>query len=231
MNLTSNAGLRLACVFAVCAAASAQSGRGVRVVLVVDSFGEPVNVARATVADSSAEGSRLREIDRNESNAVDACLSYVDAQFTYFWSAHRPDGQFAFAEKIRSASGMRDGLYWPLDAAGEESPMGPKFAGAAAAELNPGEAHPLFGYYFKVLWAQGPQAFGGARDYRVGGRLIAGFALVAWPAEYGVTGVRTFQVNQRGEVYAKDLGAGRSAATMTSFAPDRTWAKVASARD
>ena len=90
--------------------------------------------------------------------------------------------------------------------AGEESPVGPKFAAAAAAELQPGEARPMFGYYFKIMLAQGPEAVGGARDYRVDGRLITGFALIAWPAEYGVTGLRSFQVNQLGEIYTKDLG-------------------------
>jgi hypothetical protein len=125
---------------------------------------------------------------------------------------------------------MRDGLYWDADVAGEESPVGPKFAAAAAAELQPGEARPIFGYYVKIMLAQGSEALGGARDYRLDGRLITGFALIAWPAEYGVTGLRSFQVNQLGEIYSKDLGPDthRVALSLTAFAPDRTWTKAAS---
>jgi hypothetical protein len=226
------AGFRVVSVFAACVAAFAQSAPGKRVLVVVDSSGEPVNTACRTAPESPSKRG-AREIDRNELNAIDMCVGYVDAQRTYFWSARRADGHFAFADKIRSAPGRRDGLYWPLEAGDEESPMGPKFARAAAAELHPADARPLFGYYFKILAAQGAEAEGGARNYRVDGRLVAGFALVAWPAEYGVTGVRVFQVNHRGEVYAKDLGSGtgRLAETMTAFAPDQTWTKVASAMD
>lgn len=233
MNLTSIAGFRLACVFAVCAAASAQSAPGARVVLVVDRSGAPVNTAWRSVHKPPASSPRAREIDRNESAVIDICLSYVDAQLTYFRSVPRADGHPAYADKIRSAAGMRDGLYWPLEDGDGESPMGPKFAAAAVTELEPGEAIPRFGYYFKILVSQGSEAVGGVQDYRVSGRMVAGFALIAWPAEYGVTGVRAFQVNHRGDVYAKDLGpdVGRAAAGMSAFAPDRTWTKVASAID
>ncbi len=231
MDLKSIAGVRLACLFALCAAASGQPGPGAARVIVVEISGEPVNIARRSLPELPSSNSRGLDIERNESNAIDVCLGYVDAQLTYFWSAQRPDGRLAFAGKIRSAAGIHDGLYWPLEGDGDESPMGPKFADAAAAELDAGKAKPLFGYYFKILAAQGPQAAGGAQDYRVDGRLVSGFALVAWPAGYGVTGVRTFQVNHRGEVYAKDLGAGRSGASMAAFAPDRTWTKVASAEE
>ena len=224
-------GFRLACGLVASAAALAQSGPRMRLV-VVDSSGRPANATWRTPTETPALSALAREIVRNESAAVDMCLSYLDAQLAYFRSAPRTDGQLAFAEKIRSTAGMRDGLYWHLEGAGEESPLGPRFAAAAAAELDPVAARPLFGYYFKVLVAQGPDAAGGARDYRVGGRLTNGFALVAWPAEYGVTGVRTFQVNHLGDVYAKDLGSDTSrTATMTTFALDRTWVKVASAVD
>jgi hypothetical protein len=161
------------------------------------------------------------------------CLNFVDAQMQFFRSALDTDSRPAFAGKIHSTPGRQDGLYWPIDASGQESPVGPRFAAAAAVELKPVDTHPYFGYYFKILEAQGSEAAGGARDYRVDGRLITGFALVAWPAEYGVTGVRSFLVSQMGEVFAKDLGSmtGRDAAAMTTFSPDRTWTKVATLMD
>ncbi len=133
MNLTGIVGFRLTCLFALCAAASGQPGPGEARVIVVDSPGTLVNPASRSVPARSGG----REIERNESNAKIVFLDYVDAQLTHFWSARRADGGLAFAGEIRSAAGVRDGLYWPLDAGGEESPVGPKFAGAAAAELDP----------------------------------------------------------------------------------------------
>jgi len=167
-------------------------------------------VARVLIVDVRANaGSVLSApavIDRNEAAAIDNCLAYVDAQSEHLRSAAD------FAQRIRSTPGTRDGLFWPLNAAGEESPLGPKFAAAAVAEQGPGRARPLFGYYFRVLAGQG---------------------LLAFPAEYRVSGARSFLVNHLGEVYAKDLGpeTRRSALGMTELAPDRTWTKVASATD
>ena len=232
MNSRGLQGFRLIWLFVIALAAFPQTRPLTRVV-VVDGSGTPVNTAWRSTSEAPAPVVHVRQIDRNEAAAIDICFSYVDAQSLYFSSTHRADGYVAFAEKIRSTPGQRDGLYWPLDTNGEESPMGPKFAAAAATELDAAEAHPQFGYYFKILVTQDKKAVGGARDYRVDGRLIAGFALVAWPAEYGVTGMRAFLVNHRGEVYAKDLGpgVGRAAAAMTAFAPDRTWTKVAAAAD
>ena len=113
-----------------------------------------------------------------------------------------------FAQRINSTAGKFDGLYWS-NANGEDvSPVGPFAAQAAGTETNhSGKRIPLYGYYFKILTAQGGAAVGGARSYLVDGRMIAGFALVAWPAEYGVTGGSTFMVNQLGIVYEKDLGS------------------------
>jgi hypothetical protein len=234
MNSKLLAGLRLACIFAVSAAMFAQPAPRARIV-VVDSSGAPVNTAWRSMPEATPSSTpvRISDRNRNESAAIDMCLGYVDAQVAYFRSVRRDDGYLAFAAKILSSPGMHDGLYWDPREAGDESPIGPKFAAAAAAELDPSETRPLFGYYFKILSAQGPEAVGGARDYHVDGRLIAGFALVAWPAEYGVTGFRTFQVNHLGEVYARDSGpdTGRATLAMTAFAPDRTWTKVASAAD
>src|SRR3954470_4724771 len=230
MNSRGHQLIRLAAVFAVSLAASAQERPRTRVV-VVDGSGTPVNTAWRSTPDALAPIVHVREIDRNEAATIDICFSYLDAQLMYFRSTHGANGNFGLAKRIRSSPDLRDGLYWPLETDGEESPMGPKFAMAAATELDPADAHPLFGYYFKIVGAPGQEAVGGPRDDRADGLLIAGFALVAWPAEYGVTGVRSFQVNHRGDVYAKDLGAGRGAAAIIAFDPDRTWTKVASATD
>src|SRR3954447_16888225 len=166
MNSRGLPGFRLTCLLLVSFAAFPQTDSPKRVV-VVDGSGTPVNTAWRGTSEAPARTVHVREIDRNEAAIVDICFSYVDAQLTYFRSTHRADGHFAFAEKIRSTPGLQDGLYWPLNADGDESPMGPKFAVAAATELNSADAHPFFGYYFKILMAQGPEAVGGARDYRV----------------------------------------------------------------
>ncbi len=170
-----------------------------------------------------------RGIHENEAAVVNVCTSYVEAQMIYFRSNVSGDGFLAFAQRIRSPPGKRDGLYWGNDSGEDESPSGPGLAAAAITEDAPAaELRPFFGYYFKILPSQGPEAPGGARDYRVDGRLITGFALVAWPAEYWVSGVHSFMVDHLGDVYAKDLGPDtqRIAAGMTAFAPDRSWTKV-----
>jgi hypothetical protein len=171
---------------------------------------------------------------RNEKAIINSCLDYVEAQLNYFRSDQDADGFLAFAERIRSTPGRHDGLYWAIGADDDESPMGPNFAAAAITEQEASDdIRPFFGYYFKMLLSQGPEAVGGARDYRIDGRLVAGFALVAWPADYGTSGVRSFLVNHLGDVYAKDLGpeTPRSASAMTEFSPDWTWTKAASAAD
>ncbi|HXK04605.1 MAG TPA: DUF2950 family protein [Verrucomicrobiae bacterium] len=169
----------------------------------------------------------------NEPAVIEACYRYVRAQLEYFSSDHTGDGYLSFAGRIRSTPGKHDGLYWPVEGGDDESPIGPNFAAAAWDENAPeGQARPYFGYYFKVLLSQGPDAAGGARDYSVDGRLIGGFALIAWPAEYGVTGTTTFQVNQLGVVYGKDLGSNTpSAAGITVFSPDATWSKFSAGNE
>jgi DUF2950 family protein len=177
-----------------------------------------------------AVGSRevaKRRIQRNEVAAIDRCRQYRDAQLNYASTDH--DGIIGFAERIRSTPGQQDGLYWSNDGAADESPVGPMFAQAAFVELLPdGIPHPYSGYYFKVLLQQGPDAIGGAMDYRVDGKLLKGFALIAWPAEYGVSGKRSFLVNHRSEVYQQDLGPGTAklAAAMSTFNPDHGWTRV-----
>jgi len=172
-----------------------------------------------------------RRTRRNENAAVELCRRFRDAEFAYLGSDHR--GTPTFAQTIRSTPGQRDGLFWN-DAGGEdESPLGPFFASAAFAEKQSNEEpRPLFGYYFKILLAQGPDAYGGALDYCVKGRLRKGFALIAWPAEYGVDGVRSFLINHFGDVYQKDMGpdTSRMAECMEVFNPDRSWTRVAGYR-
>jgi hypothetical protein len=170
-----------------------------------------------------------RQIGRNELAAIDACGAYLDAQLEYFLLDRKGDGYLQFAQKINSTAGTMDGLYWSSANGEDVSPIGPFAAQAAGAETNlPGELVPLSGYYFKILTAQGAAALGGARNYIVDGRLLAGFALIAWPAEYGVTGVSTFIVNQMGTVYQKDLGTttAQLARGVDQFNPDSTWTKV-----
>ncbi|HTP31458.1 MAG TPA: DUF2950 family protein [Candidatus Acidoferrales bacterium] len=185
------------------------------------------NAERRAASLSAPLRAPYRRASANEPAVIEACYRYVRAQLEYFSADHAGDGYLSFAGRIRSTPGKHDGLYWPVEGGDDESPIGPNFAAAAWDEIAPeGRARPYFGYYFKVLLSQGPDAAGGARDYSVGGRLIAGFALIAWPAEYGVTGTMTFQVNQLGVVYGKDLGSNTpSAAGITVFSPDATWSK------
>jgi hypothetical protein len=125
---------------------------------------------------------------------------------------------------------MRDGLYWPTDSDGEISPLGPLFAEAQSKGYfknpdAPDAPQPFEGYYFKILTRQGKHAPGGKYNYIVNGHMIGGFALVAWPAEYGNSGMMTFIVNQRGVVYQQDLGpkTGKIAADMKAYDPGPGW--------
>jgi hypothetical protein len=168
-----------------------------------------------------------RRIGRNELSAIQACLAFVDAQHEY--AEKGVGGPGVHAQRIVSRPGKKDGLYWPQ--AGEpESPLGELAARAAAEGYSPGEGRtPYHGYYYRILTKQGPNAPGGALDYRVDGKMIGGFALVAYPAVYGNSGVMTFLVNHQGVVYEKDLGrrGARIVAAMPWFNPDRTWRRVA----
>ena len=167
-----------------------------------------------------------RHIGRNELNAVEVCRGYVEAQMAYANVDRDADGNLEYAQKIVSSPGKQDGLYWE----GQPGSLVPKsFAAAAEAAAEAGKKRePYHGYYYRILKSQGPAAEGGAVDYVVKGEMIGGFALVAWPAEYGVSGVKTFIVNHRGIVYEKDLGptTANLARQMTQFNPDKTWHPV-----
>ncbi|SPE42393.1 conserved hypothetical protein [Candidatus Sulfopaludibacter sp. SbA3] len=167
-----------------------------------------------------------RRIGRNEITAVEVCRAYVEAQMEYASRDRTAAGMLQYAQKILSSPGKKDGLYWE----GEPDNLVPKaFGDASAAMFAEGKKpEPYHGYYFHILKAQGPDAQGGAMDYVVKGKMIGGFALVAYPAEYGVSGIQTLLVNHQGKVYEKDLGAttGVLARQITRFNPDKTWKMV-----
>ncbi|HEU0038506.1 MAG TPA: DUF2950 domain-containing protein [Verrucomicrobiae bacterium] len=172
-----------------------------------------------------------RRIGRNELATLQAVRAYVEAQREYASKDRDGDEVLEYAQKIISTPGAKDGLFWSPDLDGEISPLGP-FAADAAAEgykttRSPGdEPRPFHGYFFKILVRQGQHAPGGKYDYVINGNMIGGFALVAWPAEYGETGIMTFVVNQQGRVYQKDLGpdTAKTAEAMKAYDPDKTWA-------
>jgi hypothetical protein len=166
-----------------------------------------------------------RVVGAHELAALDLCRAFVDAEAEYASADRDGDRVLEYAQRFSSSPGTQDGLYWPASAGDDESPLGPFVA--AAGEHGQGRAagDPYRGYYFKVLKKQGAGVPGGAYDYVINGNMIGGFALVAWPADYGTSGVMTFVVNQLGEVFEKDLGKGtaQQAAAMTTYAPDASW--------
>jgi hypothetical protein len=171
-----------------------------------------------------------RRLGRNELNAIQVCLAYVEAQWEYAMTDRERDGIIQYAQKILSDPYKRNGLYWEVGEGETPSPLGPFIAqavGEGYAKKND-KPIPYYGYYFKILKAQGPNAPGGAYNYVINGHMVAGYALVAWPAEYNVSGVMTFIVNQNGTVYQKDLGPKTEAIAkaMTLYNPDRTWKRA-----
>jgi hypothetical protein len=171
----------------------------------------------------------FRRIGKNELDAIQACLAYVDAQNEYAEKDRTGAGINTYAQRIISQPGKKDGLFWPTSQGEEESPLGELVAEATAQGYRVGGGRtPYHGYYFKILTKQGPAAPGGELDYIVNGKMIGGFALVAYPAEYRNSGVMTFIVNHTGDIFQKDLGpnTARVAERMTSYNPDATWQKV-----
>jgi hypothetical protein len=163
-----------------------------------------------------------RRVGRNELATISTCRAYVDAQYEY---AERFG---SFAQRLRSTPGKRDGLFW--EATGkDQSPFGPLVAAATGEGYDLGGEHegpvPYHGYYFRILTAQGSHAPGGARSYLRDGRMTGGFALIAWPADHGSSGVMTFVVGPQGVVFQKDLGerTAEVAKTITAYDPDATW--------
>ena len=168
-----------------------------------------------------------RRIGANEMSAMEVCRGYAEAQMEYASTAHDGDQMLKYAQKIASTPGKQDGLYWE---GAPTSLVSEGFAHADAAGPFPKgwKSEPFHGYYFRILRAQGADAAGGAFDYTVNGKMMGGFALVAWPAEYGASGIRTLIINHRGVVYQKDLGPSTAqlARQMTQFNPDKSWQEV-----
>ena len=162
-----------------------------------------------------------RRIGRNELNVMEICRGYVEAQLEYASEDRDRDGILEYAQRIVGTPGKQDGLY------ADDAPQN-LVTKAFAAAARTAKPEPYHGYYFRILKSQGPDATGGALDYVVKGKMIGGFALVAWPTEYGVSGVQTFIINHQGLLYGKDLGTntGALARQMTRFNPDKSWRLV-----
>jgi hypothetical protein len=173
-----------------------------------------------------------RRIGADELTAIGVCRTYVKAQREYASEDRDGSGVVKFAMRLKSTPGTRDGLFWPAGPDGEQSPFGPLVAEARAEGYGPrtaeGQPQPFHGYRFKILTSQGASAPGGAYSYVINGNLVGGFALVAYPAHWGESGVMTFIVNQGGRVYECNLGpdSADAAAAMTDFDPDSGWNPV-----
>ena len=170
-----------------------------------------------------------RRVGRNELSVIEACETYVLAQHAYAAEPHDGKPSGVYAAVFRSDDGRQNGLYWTPKRGGRRSPLGDFLAAAAdprrVANDGTNPPAPFHGYYFRILTAQGGSARGGAKDYVANGEMTGGFALVAWPAQYDVTGVMTFIVNADGRVRQKDLGANTDAAAraMPAYDPDASW--------
>ena len=203
------------------------------IILGTDDFPFPIPLMRKKAGwefDTAAGRLEIlyRRIGRNELDAIQTCLAYVDAQNEYAESDRTGEGAGVYAQRIVSASGKKDGLYWPSSDGGQ-SPLGELAAQASAEGYKVGSGPvPYHGYYYRILKQQGPNAAGGTLNYVVKSKMIGGFALVAYPADHGNSGVMTFMVSHAGTVYQRDLGENTEARvkSMTSFDPDKTWSKV-----
>jgi hypothetical protein len=171
-----------------------------------------------------------RRVGRNELGAIDVCRGFVAAQQEYASEGRDGDPAGIYALKLISDEGMHNGLYWPTAEGEQPSPAGPFVASAAEEGYRRGEGRtPYHGYYYRLLYKQGANANGGAKEYFADGVMTQGFALVAWPADYGSSGVQTFIVNQDGVVFQKDLGEDTATAVegIQSFDPDSSWTAIA----
>ena len=172
-----------------------------------------------------------RRIGRNELDVIDVMLAIVDAQREYASVDRDRNGALEYARKFASSAGKHDGLFWPVKAGEAPSPLGPLVTRAAGEGYTKGKDRgptPYHGYFFRMLKGQGPGAAGGALDYILKGRMIGGFAAIAYPAKHGSSGVMSFIVNHDGVVYQKDLGpqTATKAAAITRFDPSEGWTAV-----
>jgi hypothetical protein len=172
-----------------------------------------------------------RRVGANELGAIDVMYGFVNAQLEYASEGRDGDPAGIYALKLVSDEGLHNGLYWPVEEGETPSPVGPWIARAAGEGYRrvEGVRTAYHGYYYRLLYSQGPNANGGPRDYFKDGRLTEGFALVAWPADYGSSGVMTFMVNQDGVVFQKDLGEDTATAVeaIQVFDPDSSWTAIA----
>jgi len=205
------------------------------VVIGTDQWPFPIPLRKATggwVFDAKAGATEVlaRRIGQNELDAIQVCLNYVEAQREY--RERNPDGDSVphYADKLLSAAGKHDGLYWPPEPGQPESPFGPEVGGARAEgyQLEHGKRSPYHGYFYRILTAQGASADGGAANYVAGGKLVNGFALVAYPSSWGKSGVMTFIVNEQGVVFQKDFGPDTATEVIKvkSFNPDSSWKRT-----
>jgi hypothetical protein len=170
---------------------------------------------------------QARRIGRNEVAVIYACGALAQSQFQYFSQKH--GGVKQYAQRFISDAGQQNGLYWQSAQSAPRSPLGPHVAFASEeTTITLDKAQPFYGYYFRQLQNQGPDAKGGAKPYVVDGRMTGGFAYVAYPAQYGDTGIQTFIINQDGVVYEKDLGKDTAAVAkaLNAFNPDKTWTEL-----
>lgn len=173
-----------------------------------------------------------RRIGRDELAAIEVCSTLADAQHQYFSQVRDGKRRKQYALKFISDKGTHDGLYWESQQGTPKSPLGPLVASATGEgyRAQSRSREPFHGYYFRILRRQGKHAPGGAKNYLAGGKMVRGFAFVAYPAQYGNSGIMTFIVNQDGVVYQKDLGkkTAEKASSMLSFDPDKSWTRVES---
>jgi len=172
-----------------------------------------------------------RRIGRNELAAIQVCHVIVDAEREYTMLDADGDGLREYAAKFTSAPGKHDGLYWPTKPDEPLSPLGPLLASAARdgyASIDSSSLKPYHGYFYKLLPKQGKDAAGGAYNYFVNGKMLTGFAVLAYPARYGASGIMSFIVNQEGTIYERNLGKKTKvlAAGLTIFNPDTKWNRI-----
>lgn len=200
-----------------------------------DQWPFPIPLARTTGsqwafdAQSGQDELALRRLGRNELDTMETCRAYFEAQMDYYRLNPEKAETPRYAARLVSSPGRKDGLYWPTENSEEApSPLGELLAQADRAATPPDTRQPYYGYYFKALAGQGPQAPGGAWAYVVDGQAIGGFALLAYPAEYGRSGVMSFMISQSGQLYEKDQGpqTEKLAAKQTLFNPDSGWTLV-----
>jgi hypothetical protein len=213
-----------------------ERGRDRRVLLIGDqAWPFPIPIVRRGerwqfATDQGADELISRRVGANERRAMEVLTAYLDAQRMYASADRVGDGVLQYAQRLGSTPKKHDGLYWPADSSkGEElSPFGPLVAQSAEylKDRKAGDAY--YGYHYRILGRQGKSAAGGAYSYVINGHMIAGFAMVAYPAQYGESGVMTFIVNHNGKIFEKDLGPNSTAlgAQMTSFDPGAGWRPV-----